>query len=134
MVTTRKEIRVRYAETDMMGITYHANYFVWFEAARIHMLETLGISYKELEKSGYGLPVIECHACFHRPVTFDDLVVVKTSMEPSPGVRFQIDYLVSCEGQKVTTGYTVHAFMDEKGRVTRPPSAFLEAVKTEGKS
>ena len=55
MVTARKEIRVRYAETDMMGITYHANYFVWFETARIHLLKTLGISYRELEKAGYLL-------------------------------------------------------------------------------
>jgi acyl-CoA thioester hydrolase len=130
MLTARKEIRVRYAETDMMGITYHANYFIWFETARIHLLETLGISYKRLEKSGWLLPVVECHARFHRPVTFDDLVVVETRMEPPQGIRFQIDYTVTCEGLKATTGHTVHAFMDEHGQVTRPPSTFLDAIKT----
>lgn len=129
MVTACKEIRVRYAETDMMGVTYHANYFVWFETARIHLLKTLGISYKELEKSGYLLPVIECHARFHKPVTFDDLVVVETSMGSNPSIRFRIDYLVTCDGQKATTGYTTHVFMDENGRVTRPPMMFLNAIK-----
>ncbi len=129
MVTACKEIRVRYAETDRMGITYHANYFVWFETARIHLLKTLGISYKELEKTGCLLPVVECHARFHRPVTFDDLVVVETRLEPPEGVRFQIDYFVSCDGQKVTTGYTVHAFMDKGGQVIRPPGVFLEALE-----
>ena len=128
MVTACKEIRVRYAETDMMGVTYHANYFVWFETARIHLLKTLGISYKELEKTGYLLPVIECHARFHKPVTFDDLVVVEASMESNLGIRFRIDYLVTCDGQKATTGYTMHVFMDENGQVTRPPKMFLDAV------
>jgi acyl-CoA thioester hydrolase len=129
MVTACKEIRVRYAETDMMGVTYHANYFVWFETARIHLLKTLGISYKELEKTGHLLPVIECHARFHKPVTFDDLVMVETSMESNPGIRFRIDYLVTCDGQKATTGYTTHVFMDENGQVTRPPMMFLDAVE-----
>ncbi|MBT5689750.1 MAG: acyl-CoA thioesterase [Opitutae bacterium] len=129
MVTACKEIRVRYAETDMMGVTYHANYFVWFETARIHLLKTLGISYKELEKKGYLLPVIECHAQFHKPVTFDDLIVVNTLMESNPGIRFRIDYQITCDGQKTTTGYTTHVFMDEKGQVTRPPKTFLDAVE-----
>ena len=130
MVIARKEIRVRYAETDMMGITYHANYFVWFETARIHLLETLGISYRELEKAGYLLPVIECHARFHKPVTFDDITVVEARLKELEGVRFKIEYFVTCEGVRVTTGYTVHAFMDLSGQVTRPPSEFVQAVKS----
>ncbi len=128
MVTARKEIRVRYAETDMMGITYHANYFVWFETARIHLLNTIGISYRNLEKTGYMLPVIECHAHFHHPVTFDDLVIVQATLDSSLAASFRIDYVVTCGEQKISTGYTVHAFVDESGAVTRPPKSFLNAV------
>lgn len=127
-VITEKEIRVRYVETDKMGITYHANYFVWFEVARIHMLDELGVVYKTLEEEGFFLPVVECQARFLAPVKFDDVVKIVTELELSNRAKFRIDYVVWCEGRQVTKGYTYHAFMDKDGRVTRPPERFLEAA------
>lgn len=127
-VITEKEIRVRYVETDKMGITYHANYFVWFEVARIHMLDELGVVYKTLEDEGYFLPVVECQAKFLSPVRFDDVVKVVTELEISNRAKFRIDYVVWCGDRQVTKGYTYHAFMDGDGRVTRPPERFLEAA------
>jgi acyl-CoA thioester hydrolase len=127
-VITEKEIRVRYAETDKMGITYHSNYFVWFEVARIHMLDELGVVYRTLEDEGYFLPVVECQARFLSPVRFDDVVRIVTALEVSNRAKFRIDYEVWCEDRQVTKGYTYHAFMDIDGRVTRPPERFLNAV------
>jgi len=128
-VISEKEIRVRYAETDKMGITYHSNYFVWFEVARIHMLDELGVVYRNLEAEGYFLPVVECNARYLAPVRFDDVVKIVTELEVSTRAKFRIDYVVWCEGKKVTMGHTYHAFMDEDGRVLRPPKRFLEAVE-----
>ena len=85
-VISEKEIRVRYAETDKMGITYHSNYFVWFEVARIHLLDELGVVYKNLEAEGYFLPVVECNARFLAPVRFDDVVKIVTELEISLAV------------------------------------------------
>ena len=72
MLSATTEIRVRYAETDKMGVVYHANYFVWFEAARIQLLDDLGLPYNDLEERGYLLPVLECGAKFLQPAHFDD--------------------------------------------------------------
>lgn len=127
-VVSEREIRVRYAETDKMGITYHANYFVWFEEARIHLLDDLGVKYTTLEAEGYFLPVVECQARFISPVLFDDVVRVVTTLEDSNRAKFRIDYVVWVGERKVTTGYTYHAFMDGDGRVVRPPTRFLDAV------
>jgi acyl-CoA thioester hydrolase len=127
-VFSEREIRVRYAETDKMGITYHANYFVWFEEARIHLLDDLGVKYTELEADGYFLPVVECQARFFSPVLFDDVVRVVTTLEETVRAKFRIDYEVWVGERKVTTGYTCHAFMDADGRVMRPPARFIEAL------
>ena len=128
-VITEKEIRVRYAETDKMGITYHANYFLWFEVARIHMLDDLGVVYKTLEDEGYFLPVVECQARFLASARFDDVVRIVTELEVTNRAKFRIDYVVWCGDRKITKGYTYHAFMDKDGRVIRPPERFLKAAE-----
>src|SRR5688500_20407446 len=65
-------VRVRYAETDKMGVVYYANYFVWFEVGRADLLRSLGWTYREMEHAGVGLPVIEAHCDYHRPARYDD--------------------------------------------------------------
>jgi acyl-CoA thioester hydrolase len=71
-------IRVRYAETDKMGVVYHANYFMWFEIGRCELLRAVGRSYRDMEASGIGLPVIEAHCEYKSPARYDDELVVKT--------------------------------------------------------
>src|SRR4029453_12893898 len=81
-------LRVRYAETDRMGVVYYANYFVWFEVARADLLRSLGWTYKEMEDSGVILPVIDAQCEYRRPVRYDDEVDVRTTgRPPHPGQK-----------------------------------------------
>ncbi len=137
MLLSTTEIRVRYAETDMMGVVYHANYFTWFEAARIQLLDDLGLPYRELDKRGYLLPVLECEAKFILPARFDDRLSVQVRIEELPIARIEARYEVTRGEDKLATGRTTHAFMSPEGSIIRPPEEFaakaLEAfAKTEG--
>ena len=84
MLSASVDIRVRYKETDKMGVVYHSNYFTWFEVARIELLDNLQCPYKELEKDGFLLPVLSCNASFHLPALFDDRLIVTVKIRDFP--------------------------------------------------
>jgi len=134
MIETHCRIRVRYAETDQMGVVYHGNYFVWFETARVEMLDTLGWPYIELEKAGYRLPVIECSATFQRPAHFDDRLCIHCLISERPGLRIKVAYKVYREEELLAEGFTHHVFIDAQGRPAKPPSAFLAVARQHFKS
>lgn len=115
------EHRVRYGDTDKMGITYYANYFVWFEAARTEYFRALGMPYTECEKKGYYLPVVETQAHYHAPSTYDDLLIVRTSVSEILGTSMRFEYQVfNKETQKrVATGYSIHVFVDKSMKPAR---------------
>lgn len=130
MLSVTTKIRVRYAETDMMSMVYHSNYFIWFEIARIHLLDELGLPYREMERSGYRLPVLEAHANYLQPARFDDIVTLKALILEKPGkVRLRIDYEVHCEDKLLCTGYSKHAFIDPKGKPTRAPEDLIRLIE-----
>ena len=87
-------VRVRYAETDKMGVVYYANYFVWFEVARADLLRALGWSYREMEQPGVWLPVIEAHCEYRRPARYDDEMEVRTEGRVLSPVRMEFTYEV----------------------------------------
>lgn len=128
MLSTSVDIRVRYAETDAMGVVYHANYLPWFEIARIALLEKAGLCYKELESEGYLLPVLEAHMKYAQPARFDDRIVVTATMHEAPRVRLRIDYTVTLDGKTLTTGHTLHAFMDRTARAIKPPARVMSRL------
>ncbi len=128
MIEGRTELRVRYAETDMMGIVYHAHYLAWFEVGRTELLRAHGIAYRSLEDLGYRLPVIEVQARYHRPALYDDIVTIVSRMKEPPGVRLRIDYEVHARGHKLVTGHTLHAFINREGAPVRPPAVFAEKM------
>lgn len=128
MLEFNTEIRVRYAETDRMNVVYHSNYFVWFEVARIQLLDQLGMPYRELEAAGYFIPVLEAQASYKSPARFDDRLRVKLRVSKTPRARFRFDYTVWRDETLLTIGHTVHAFMDASGKALRPPEPFLEAI------
>lgn len=128
MLQTSVEIRVRYAETDAMGVVYHANYLPWFEISRIALLDKAGLSYRELDDAGFLLPVLEANLKYIAPARFDDLVTVKCTMSEMPRVRIRIDYEVAVKGKTITTGHTLHAFMDRQTRAIKPPPVVLEKL------
>jgi acyl-CoA thioester hydrolase len=122
-VQSTSVIRVRYAETDKMGVVYYANYFVWFEVGRTDLLRALGWTYREMEQDGISLPVIEAHCDYHRPARYDDEMEVRTNGRMLSPIRMEFDYtVVRRDDQQVTaSGRTVHAALDPSGRPRRLP-------------
>jgi len=119
-------VRVRYAETDNMGVVYYANYLVWFEVGRTDLLRHAGWSYREMEQEGFSLPVIEAHCAYSQPARYDDNVEVRTSGALVSPVRLRFDYEVAraVDGVVLAQGHTVHASLGRDGRPCRlPPRA-----------
>ena len=124
-------VRVRYAETDQMGVVYYANFFVWFEVARADLLRTLGWTYREMEASGVRLPVIEAHCEYHRPARYDEEIEIRTEGRLCSPVRmeFRYDVVLKASAESVATGRTVHAALGLDGRPCRLPARVREAFK-----
>jgi acyl-CoA thioester hydrolase len=116
-------IRVRYAETDRMGVVYYANYLVWFEVGRTEWLREAGWSYREMETGGIALPVIEAHCEYRQPARYDDEIEILTKATLLTPVRIRFDYeaVRRVDALRVATGYTVHAALDPSGRPCRLP-------------
>lgn len=129
MITSTTALRVRYAETDMMGFTYHGNYFTWFEVGRVQMMDELGLPYRALEQRGYRLPVLEAHANFLRPTFFDDRLELLTRVRERPTARLRIDYELRRAGELCLTGHTVHAFVNAQGEPVKPPADVREKMR-----
>lgn len=116
-------VRVRYAETDQMGVVYYANYLIWFEVGRTDLLRSLGWTYKSMEEAGVSLPVIEAHCNYHRSAKYDDELDVRTEGRMLSPVRMEFTYQVVRRADQVVaaSGRTVHAALDPKGKPTRLP-------------
>lgn len=117
-------LRVRYAETDAMGVVYHANYFVWFEAGRGDFFRTSGQDYGEWEREGYYLPVSEAHARFHAPARYADVVTVRTWVEEARSRSVTLGYEVvdKVRDKRLVSGWTKHICMDSNGQSCRLPT------------
>ncbi len=120
---TTSTVRVRYAETDKMGVVYYANYLVWFEIGRADWLRDTGWSYREMEAEGLGLPVIQAHCEYRRSAKYDDEIAVRTRATNVSAVRIRFDYEVvrGADGAVIAVGHTVHATIDRHGRPVRLP-------------
>ena len=116
-------LRVRYAETDKMGVVYYANYLVWFEVARTDLLRSLGWSYREMEAAGISLPVIEAHCEYQRPARYDDEIEVRTEGAMLSPVRMKFNYTIvrRADGMTAAAGHTVHAAVTPAGKPCRLP-------------
>ena len=84
MFTTKTKIRVRYAETDQMGVVYHSNFFPYFESARTESIRELGFTYADMEKMGVIMPVVDVHCRYIRPARYDDLLTIRTTLKEMP--------------------------------------------------
>ena len=116
-------VRVRYAETDKMGVVYYSNYLIWFEVGRSDLLRGSGWTYRDMEQEGFSLPVIEAHCEYSRPAVYDDELEVRTTAAAVSAVRVRFSYQVlrAADGVTLATGYTVHASLDRDGRPCRLP-------------
>lgn len=128
--TRSSRVRVRYAETDQMGVVYYANYFVWFEVGRTDWLREAGWTYRQMEQDGVSLPVIEAHAEYRRAARYDDDLEVRSTATLLTAVRLRFDYEIRRAGDEepLATGHTIHAAMDPTGRPCRLPQAVRELL------
>lgn len=122
--------RVRYAETDQMGIAHHSNYFVWFESGRSDYCRALGVPYGEWEKNGVFMPVAEVHCRFKSPLRYDELVSMEVFPVEVGAVSVTFGYrLLHADGRSAAEGWTKHAFADAQGHLIRRGNEFIERVK-----
>jgi acyl-CoA thioester hydrolase len=118
-------VRVRYAETDRMGLVHHANYLVYFELARTEMLRRRGISYREVEDAGHFLVIIEIGCKFKRPAQYDDLLTIRTKVARVTHVKIVHHYEVLRDGVVLAEGHSTLACVDREGR----PQALPEMLR-----
>ena len=130
------QLRVRYAETDAMGIVHHCSYIVWFEAGRVEYMRQIGSSYAEVEKSGHSFAVSEIGAHYLAPAYFDDLVTVRTWLEDvrSRTIAFRYEILHAETGKLLVTGLTRHICINTQGKVASIPKAVRTLLVQQGGS
>jgi acyl-CoA thioester hydrolase len=123
-------VRVRYADTDQMGVTYHANYLVWFEVARTDWLRHHGWTYRDMEREGFRLPVIDVHCRYHSPARYDDDIDIyaRASLVSPARIRFDYDMRIAADGTLVATGHTEHAVLGAGGRPCRVPDRVRQVL------
>lgn len=124
------QVRVRYAETDQMGVVYHGNYAPYFEMGRVEWLRNLGLSYKKMEENGIMLPVVSLTMNYKKPAKYDDLLTVRTIFKNQTSVKIEFDYeIYNTNNELLTTGYSMLVFVDMKtGKPILPPKFILEKI------
>ena len=125
MASGETTIRVRYAETDRMGLLHHAQYLVYFETARVELLRAQGYSYRDIEDQGFYLVLTKIEVKYRRPVHFDDLLVVRAIVERTTSVRIDHRYEVLRDGTLVAEGSSTLACVDAEGN----PQALPEVLR-----
>lgn len=132
MFTTTTKIRVRYAETDQMGIVYHSNYFLYFESGRTESIRELGFTYADMENIGVIMPVSDVHCRYLRSAKYDDLLTVKTTLKKLPA-QHKIEFLQEVRNEKnelLAGGKIILNFMDAKSRKpVSMPAQLLEKLQ-----
>ncbi len=123
MIESKTNIRVRYADTDKMGVVYHSNYAIYFEVGRTEMFREIGLPYDEMERNNIMLPLVDLHINYKRPALYDDLITVTTRLNELPGVKIRFDYEIHNEkGELLVDGYATLVFIDTlRNRPTRMP-------------
>ncbi len=120
-------IRVRYAETDQMGVVYYANFFVWFEVARVELMRQLGFSYKQMEIEDDSFVVVARANCtYKQPARFDDVIRIRTRVSESRRrtIAFEYEVLNDASGALIATGATLHVVCDSKGHPKSLPEKY----------
>jgi acyl-CoA thioester hydrolase len=124
------QIRVRYSETDQMGVVYHGNYIPYFEIGRVEWLRAQGVSYKSLEEGGIALPIVSMTLNYKKPARYDDLLNIKTTFKSQSSVKIEFECeITDADGALLTTAYFLLVFVDIKtGKPIAPPKHIKEIL------
>jgi len=122
------KVRVKYAETDKMGLAYNGHYLTWFEVGRTELLRDNDLSYHEMEIEGYRLPLIEAGVKYLKPAFYDDVLIIKTWLAGKPGLRVRINYEIWRNDDRLATGFTEHVFTDERLKPKKPSKKIYDKI------
>lgn len=125
-------VRVRYAETDQMGVVYHSNHFIWFEVGRVELLRQLGFSYKEMEREAEcHIAVVEARCRYKAPAMYDDEVIVRTSVQHvrDTMIYFRYELRRAEDNEFLGEGETLHIVVDRQKKITRIPEKYLQLLR-----
>ena len=128
-------VRVRYAETDQMGVVYHGNYFIWFEVGRVELMRALGVEYKKMEKEDdCHIVVADAHCRYHQPALYDEELRVRTRIAESRNrlVKFTYELLRDSDGTVLATGHTTHVICGSNGRPKLLPEKYRKILVATG--
>ena len=121
-------VRVRYAETDQMGVVYHSNYLVWFEIGRVELIRSMGLDYKQMEAEGCGIAVVDVHARYRESARYDDELVVRTTLLAARGavIRFGYKILRAEDSALLCEGETMHVVVGKDMKKRTLPQKYAE--------
>ncbi|MET0760040.1 MAG: thioesterase family protein [Flavobacterium sp.] len=125
------QVRVRYSETDQMGVVYHGNYIPYFEMGRVEWLRNKGVSYKSMEERGIALPIVSMNINYKKSARYDELLTVKTKFKSQTSVKIEFDCEIhNEENELLTTAHFILVFIDLKtGRPIVPPAYINELLE-----
>ena len=131
-VVSESRLRVRYAETDQMGVVYHANHFIWFEIGRVELMRQLGFSYRDMERDqGCFIAVVDARCRYKAPARYDEEIIVRTHLKNvrESIVHFGYELLRASDGELLAKGETTHLVIDTKMKITPLPPTYLKALQ-----
>ena len=131
-VVSESRVRVRYAETDQMGVVYHANHFIWFEIGRVELMRQLGFAYRDMERDhGCFIPVVDARCRYKAPARYDDEIIVRTQLRNvrESMIHFSYELVRAGDGEVLAEGETMHMILDAKMKPTPLPPSILKAFR-----
>jgi acyl-CoA thioester hydrolase len=132
-VVSESRLRVRYAETDQMGVVYHANHFIWFEIGRVDLMRQLGFSYRDLERDhGCFIPVVDARCRYKAPARYDDEIIVRTHLRNvrESVIHFGYELVRADNNELLAEGETMHMILDSKMKPAPLPEKYLKAFSS----
>ena len=131
-VVCESRLRVRYAETDQMGVVYHANHFIWFEIGRVELMRQLGFTYRDMEREhGCFIPVVDARCRYKAPARYDDEIIVRTHLKKvrESVIHFGYQLVRAGDGEVLAEGETTHMVIDAQMKAAPLPPAFLKVFR-----
>ena len=131
LVVSESRVRVRYAETDQMGVVYHSNYFIWFEVGRVELMRQLGVSYREMEADGCLIAVVDARCRYRSPARYDDELIVRTHLKNVRDslVHFSYELVRAGEEALLAEGETTHIVIDRQMNRVPLPEKYVSVFR-----